>query len=219
MPNQINTNAFLLEIVNNPRTLSDNMSAKDTTSTDSLKQKSLTSFFSKGPAVGSTPKTPAVKTFNPSSASNAKYKSNLPSSSPERNPKTPESRSTDLRALNSSAAASARSATWSHGTGSTPPTSDPIPIDVDEGGDVVMLSDEERQVTSIKSVSTYIYICWQERKAEKMYRVDKRVTNVKLLLTTRMTMIQKLSPIYDEWRASEVLRLLMQFEVCASFHL
>lgn len=135
------------------------MSAKDTTSTDSLKQRSLTSFFSKGPAVGSgskaTPKTPA-KTIQKSAtdASNTKHNSNLPRSPPEIDPKTPESRLADLRALNSSAAASTRSVASSHRTGSTPPTSDPI--DVDEDEDVVMLSDDENQVIPIKSVSVYI---------------------------------------------------------------
>ncbi|KAF8815726.1 DNA mismatch repair protein Msh6 [Phlegmacium glaucopus] len=142
------------------------MSAKDTAATDSLKQKSLTSFFSKGPAVASTsssaskgmPKTPAGKALQKSVASisstfNAKYKSNLPLSSPGIDPKTPESRSNDLRALNSSAAASTRSVASSHRTGSTPPTSDPIPIDVDEEEDVAMLSGEEIQATSIKSGS------------------------------------------------------------------
>ena len=141
------------------------MSSRDTASTDSLKQKSLTSFFSKGPAVGhvsKTPKTPAPKPLRKSvtsvsSASNAKYKSNIPRSSSEIDPKTPESRLADLRALNSSAAGSTRSVAWSHKTGSTPPTSDPIPTEQDEDDDVVMLSNEENHVTSLKSVSIFIF--------------------------------------------------------------
>ena len=142
------------------------MSSKDTASTDSLKQKSLTSFFSKGPAVGcgsKVPKTPASKPLQKSvtsvsSASNAKYKSNVPRSSSEIDPKTPESRLTDLGALNSSAAGSTRSVAWSQKAGSTPPTSDPIPIEQSEDDDVVMLSNEENHVASIKSVSIYLYI-------------------------------------------------------------
>ena len=142
------------------------MSSRDTASKDSLKQKSLKSFFSKAPAVGcgtKDPKTPAPKPLQKSvtsvsSASNAKYKSNIPRSSSEIDPpKTPESRLTDLRALNSSAAGSTRSVAWSHKAASTPPTSDPIPIELDENEDVVMLSSEENHVTAIKSVSIFIF--------------------------------------------------------------
>jgi DNA mismatch repair protein MSH6 len=132
-----------------------------------MKQKSLTSFFSKAPVAGSgskAPKTPAAKPLQKSAASvsnasNAKYKSDIARSSSDIDPpKTPESRLTDLRALNSSAADSTRSVAWSHSKGgSTPPTSDPIPIEQDEDEDVVMLSNEGNHVTSIKSVSN-IYI-------------------------------------------------------------
>ena len=164
--NQTSVNAFT-HFVNTPltsiRPRLAAMSSRDTASTDSLKQKSLKSFFSKAPAVGSkTPKTPAPKPLQKSvtsvsSASNAKYKSNIPHSSSEIDPpKTPESSLTDLRALNSSAAGSTRSVAWSNRAGSTPPTSDPIPIEQDEDEDVVMLSSDKSHVTSIKTVRIFI---------------------------------------------------------------
>ena len=65
-------------------------------------------------------------------------------------------------------AASTRSVASSHKTGSTPPTSDPIPIDEDE--DVLMFSDEENQVISIKSVSTiFIFGLRSQRKTETSF--------------------------------------------------
>jgi DNA mismatch repair protein MSH6 len=133
------------------------MSSRDTASTGSLKQKSLKSFFSKTPAGSKIPKTPAPKLLQKSvtsvsSASDAKNKSNIPRSLLEIDPKTPESRLTDLRALNSSAADSTRSVAWSHKAGSTPPTSDPIPIEQDEDEDVVMLSSKENHITSVSNI-------------------------------------------------------------------
>lgn len=139
------------------------MSSRDTASANSLKQKSLKSFFSKAPAGSNAPKTPASKPLQKpvtsvSNASNATYKSNIPRSvSVVDSPKTPESRLTDLQALNSSAAGSTRSVASSHKAGSTPPTSDPIPIEQDEDEDVVMLS-SDKHVTSTKSVSIYLYL-------------------------------------------------------------
>jgi DNA mismatch repair protein MSH6 len=126
-----------------------------------LKQKSLKTFFSKAPAGSMTAKTPVSKPLQKSvssvsSASNATYKADTPHSSSEIDPpKTPESRLIDSRALNSSAAGSTRSVAWSHKAASTPPTSDPIPIEQDEDEDVDMLSSEKNDVTSIKSVSTF----------------------------------------------------------------
>ena len=139
------------------------MSSRDTASANSLKQKSLKSFFSKAPAGSKTPKSPTSKPLQKSassvsSASDATYNPSIPRSSSEiEPPKTPESRLTDLRALNSSAAGSARSVAWSQKAGSTPPTSDPIPIEQDEDEDVVMLSSEKNHVTSLKSVSICIF--------------------------------------------------------------
>ena len=202
------------------------MSSRNTASTDPLKQKSLKSFFSKAPAVGRSSKAPKTQAPKPleesvtsvSSASNANYKSDIPCSSSEIDPpKTPESRLTDLRALNSSAAGSTRSVTWSHKAGSTPPTSDPIPIEQDEDEDVVMLSSEKNHVTSIKSVSIYILRVLKEKNAETIHRVP--VTNVKLSLMTRMTMTQRLRPMPDKLQTSEALRLPMQFEVRTFFYL
>jgi DNA mismatch repair protein MSH6 len=158
------------------------MSSRDTASTDSLKQKSLTSFFSKAPAVGcgsKAPKTPGSiqkSATSASSASNAKYKSNIPRSLSEIDPpKTPESRLTDLRALNSSAADSTRSVTWSHKAGSTPPTSDPIPIEQDEDEDVVMLSSEGNHVTSIKSVSIFLFKSREDAETVQSTRNKRKV--------------------------------------------
>jgi hypothetical protein len=122
-----------------------------------LLKSSCSRLWFKGPQNASSQKSAAsVSNLN---ASNAKYKSDIARSSSDIDPpKTPESRLTDLRALNSSAADSTRSVAWSHSKGgSTPPTSDPIPIEQDEDEDVVMLSNEGNHVTSIKSVSN-IYI-------------------------------------------------------------
>ncbi|KAF8155583.1 muts domain V-domain-containing protein [Crassisporium funariophilum] len=90
-----------------------------------MKQKSLTSFFSKPPpASSSTPSGTSSALKTPAAKLKPKSKPALPSSSPGE-PVTPDSRfHVDVRALNSSAVASS-------GGGSTPPTSDPIPVDVD----------------------------------------------------------------------------------------
>jgi len=126
-----------------------NMPPNRKDSTDSLKQKSLTSFFGKGPAVSTKPpaafKTPAPKAkltgeekSQSASSSLQKNASKVQYSSSPNEPKTPDSRYLDTRALNSSVASSHRA--------SSPPTSDPI--DVDMGA-----SDEERaHSSSVKAV-------------------------------------------------------------------
>ena len=125
------------------------MPPKHKDSTDSLKQKSLTSFFGKGPAVSTKPP-PAFKTPAPNSKLIAEEKkAQSASSSLQKNaskvqcsnePKTPDSRYLDTHTLNSSAAAS--SVASSH-RASSPPTSDPIDVDMDE---------ERVQLSSVKSV-------------------------------------------------------------------
>jgi hypothetical protein len=98
-------------------------------------------------------------------------------------PKIPESCLTDLRALHSSAVASARSVASSHRTASSPPTSDPIPIDLDEDEDVVMLSGDENQVISIKSVHIFIFGSFEkERKAETMFVNDNDKRKVVIVI-------------------------------------
>ncbi|KAF9485007.1 DNA mismatch repair protein Msh6 [Pholiota conissans] len=132
------------------------MAPKNKPSTDSLKQKSLASFFSKpGTASAATPaskatasfKTPAAKAKpHAATAENAKASgfasksvSNSQSSSSPHEPKTPDTRFVDTRALNSSVASSR--------VASTPPTSDPIDVDM-------VPSDEEMSVAaSVKSAT------------------------------------------------------------------
>lgn len=131
-----------------------NMPPNRKDSTDSLKQKSLTSFFGKGPAAATKPPA-AFKTPAPKAKLTGEEKSQSASSSLQKNaskvqyasspnePKTPDSRYLDTRALNSSAAAS--SVASSH-RASSPPTSDPIDVDMEA-------SDEERaQPSSVKAV-------------------------------------------------------------------
>ncbi|EAU89431.2 DNA mismatch repair protein msh6 [Coprinopsis cinerea okayama7 len=110
------------------------MPPKPKASTESLKQKSLMSFFAKAPAGGSSsssktePKPKAKPTATPVSNGKSdamKPRETMPPSSPLA-PKTPESKGMDTRMLNSSAAASSTSSRIM----STPPTSDPIDIDM-----------------------------------------------------------------------------------------
>ncbi|KAJ3497847.1 hypothetical protein NLJ89_g10297 [Agrocybe chaxingu] len=135
------------------------MAPKQKPSTDSLKQKSLTSFFSKPSAttVTATPaskpapfKTPAPKTKplpvskekdEPGSSNDASKTSG--SSSPH-DPKTPHSRLLNAHALTLSAAPSSVA---SSRIASTPPTSDPIDVDM------LASDDEEAQAPSAKSVT------------------------------------------------------------------
>lgn len=88
-------------------------------------------------------------------------------------------------------------------------------MDEDEDEDVLMLSDEENQLTSIKTVSIHMFGSLESKwKTDTMYRVVKSATNVKLSLTTQMTTTRKLSLLIpDELPTSEALRLPMQSEV------
>ncbi|CAA7264271.1 unnamed protein product [Cyclocybe aegerita] len=135
------------------------MAPKQKPSTDAFKQKSLTSFFSKPsatkgiatPASKPTPfKTPAPKAKpqpvakekdEPSSSKDASKASG--SSSPH-DPKTPDSRLLNAHALTLSAAPSSVA---SSRIASTPPTSDPIDVDM------LASDDEETQASSAKSVT------------------------------------------------------------------
>ncbi|KAF6764079.1 DNA mismatch repair protein msh6 [Ephemerocybe angulata] len=130
------------------------MPPKPKASAESLKQKSLMSFFSKGPATTSkaTPKlkTPATKNSSTAkdtgSTSNTKQDASKPrKTAPESSPlqpKTPNIKSLSTKALTSSVGPS--SPTSSRGV-STPPTSDPIDVDMD-----IMASSEpeEERATS-----------------------------------------------------------------------
>lgn len=110
-----------------------NMAPKAKTSTENMKQKSLMGWFAKSPAdkPKATPKAP-----------------NASRSKAVANPVTPESKKPDVRALSSSVAASSTS---SLGRGSnandTPPTSDPIDVDMED----------EHITARAKSVST-VYV-------------------------------------------------------------
>jgi DNA mismatch repair protein MSH6 len=131
------------------------MPPKHKASSDSLNQKSLTSFFGKGPAVSTKPpptfKTPASKaktvvegkTPSASSGSLQKNASELHHSSSPNEPKTPDLRFPDAHALNSSAAPSS---VVSFRHMSSPPTSDPIDVDM------VSSDAEHVQASSVKSV-------------------------------------------------------------------
>ncbi|KAF5310782.1 hypothetical protein D9619_007990 [Psilocybe cf. subviscida] len=112
------------------------MPPKNKPSTDSLKQKSLASFFAKpAPSAPKTqnaaPKTPAVKAKPQPTASSSSAAS---TSSPALDPKTPDLRLQEARMVQSSVARSIASS----GVASTPPTSDPIDVDM-------LGSDEERE--------------------------------------------------------------------------
>jgi len=131
------------------------MPPKHKASSDSLNQKSLTSFFGKGPVV-STKSSPAFqtpaskaktivegKTPSASSSSLQKNVSEVQHSSSPNEPKTPDSRYLDAHAVNSSAAASSVA---SLRRATSPPTSDPIDVDM-------AASDAERaQPSSVKPV-------------------------------------------------------------------
>ncbi|KJA23091.1 hypothetical protein HYPSUDRAFT_40213 [Hypholoma sublateritium FD-334 SS-4] len=137
------------------------MPPKNKPSTESLKQKSLTSFFSRPGATGaaSTPaskpaavfKTPAPKARTHADANekskaseaavtpSTKNASKPGTSSSPHDPKTPDAHFSDVRALNSSVASSR--------VASTPPTSDPIDVDM-------MPSDAETDgMASVKSTT------------------------------------------------------------------
>ena len=121
------------------------MAPQPKASSESLKQKSLKSFFSKGPAkeaaksTHNSTKTNAIEKAAPSnSVPTASKRKNIPSSSPE--PKTPDSKYPNARYLSSPPAASPASSLGM----TTPPTSDVIDVD--------MYSQEEEEPRSIKPV-------------------------------------------------------------------
>lgn len=94
------------------------------------KQKSLMTWFGKGPAA-----TPNSKTTKPSVKGSAKSSASQSQPSSSQEPRTPESKSLDFNALNSSVMASSASSIGR----STPPTSDPIDVDM-------MSSDEDEGI-------------------------------------------------------------------------
>lgn len=100
---------------------------------DALKQKSLTSFFSKTPdASGSHSKPkPTRKPGLKNLTTSAQFKIEDDASSEPNEPCTPETKTPNRRILTSSVVASSAS---SRG-GSTPPTSDPIDVDMISEGD------------------------------------------------------------------------------------
>ncbi|KAF8960367.1 hypothetical protein BDZ97DRAFT_1922267 [Flammula alnicola] len=140
------------------------MPPKPKPSTDSLKQKSLTSFFGKPSTTSASsssapkpavPKTPAVKAKSQVAGETAKPEGSTSSSIPKdasdsqtssspRYPKTPDSWHPNARTLASSAVASSAA---SSRVASTPPTSDPIDVDM-------VPSDEEMdEPASVKSTT------------------------------------------------------------------
>ncbi|KXN86517.1 DNA mismatch repair protein msh6 [Leucoagaricus sp. SymC.cos] len=110
---------------------------------DTYKQKSLTSFFSK--PVPGTSNSQAKPPLKPVVRKSSAMSISEDASSPTREPQTPETRAVTSRTLNSSVVASSTSSR----AASTPPTSDPIDVD--------MLSDGEEAETEtqrhVKSVT------------------------------------------------------------------
>lgn len=103
------------------------MAPKAKLAADTMKQKSLTSWFAQGPTTKDTPKAaPKPTGISTGVAASTSQESRAVE------PKTPESKPISRRALNSSAAVSSRS---SHGGSQssikdTPPTSDVIDVDM-----------------------------------------------------------------------------------------
>lgn len=93
---------------------------------DALKQKSLTSFFSKAPVVSSNSHSKPNATRKDKLTVNAKSNIDGDASSNPNEPCTPETKALNKRILVSSVAASSASSR----AGSTPPTSDPIDVDM-----------------------------------------------------------------------------------------
>ncbi|SRR6266511_1601068 len=130
------------------------MPPKPKESTESMKQKTLTTFFTKAPGVSQLPnttpfKTPAAKSAvtaieRENATFKAKYASQMSSSSPLIQPKTPESRSLDEAILTSSA--HPPSSVVSSRLASSPPTSDPIDVDMLDS------AEKKTQTASNKSV-------------------------------------------------------------------
>ncbi|EKM76737.1 hypothetical protein AGABI1DRAFT_78171 [Agaricus bisporus var. burnettii JB137-S8] len=93
---------------------------------DALKQRSLTSFFSKAPVVSSNSHSKPNATRKDKFTVNAKSNIDGDASSNPNEPCTPETKALNKRILVSSVAASSASSR----AGSTPPTSDPIDVDM-----------------------------------------------------------------------------------------
>lgn len=123
--------------------------AKDKASAEPKKQKSLMAFFSKGPAAtpGSTTKSAGKPFVAPKPVKRDASQSSVSSSRSQMSPVTPELKRPNIRALNSSAAASSTSSYGGSSVKDTPPTSDLIDVD--------MMSDEEdrNQRVRVKTVS------------------------------------------------------------------
>lgn len=144
------------------------MPPKPKESTESLKQKTLTTFFTKAPGVSqnTTPfKTPAAKSAaaivdKENAASRAKYASQMSSSSSPFQPKTPDSRPLDGATLNSSA--HPPSSVVSSRLASSPPTSDPIDVD--------MIDSAEKETAFLKSVGVEASFSFHTRRQLDAYR-------------------------------------------------
>src|ERR1700728_4493320 len=144
--------------------------AKAKTNDSSMKQKSLTSFFGKPSAAkaGSSQKPAAQSSGKPSSLNASK----------SQNPRTPESKGLHTLAPNSSAGASSKSSGGGSSVKQTPPTSDPIDVDM------LSAEEEENERVQAKGVSNSAS---HDTNLLKL-RVSLRLaSNVKSLLTTRTT--------------------------------
>lgn len=110
---------------------------------ETMKQKSLMSWFAK--ESNSTPNAKPTKLGSSAKSAPTASKRDASSSqfSSSQEPRTPESKSMDFMALNSSAMVSSNSLRG----GSTPPTSDPIDVDM-------VSSDEDEKQSIRKPVST-----------------------------------------------------------------
>jgi DNA mismatch repair protein MSH6 len=111
---------------------------------ENVKQKSLISFFGKKPEDSNKPGVKSIK--QGISSKSVASKSHPTSTSPRSEPKTPESKGPEARILSSSLAKSSRSSDGGLSEIDTPPTSDPV--------DIEMLSSvEENQNVQVKPVS------------------------------------------------------------------
>ncbi|KAF8652371.1 hypothetical protein AX16_004399 [Volvariella volvacea WC 439] len=131
---------------------------------DKLKQKSLMSFFEK--SGGSTSKPKLTQGTTPRKPSNA---SSAPSSDVlMAEPKTPETKSRDKQELPSSAAASSTSSTGSSYK-DTPPSSDPIDVDM-------LSSDEESHPVASRNTGRKRKVVLEDSDEEKVVAPKKRLT-------------------------------------------
>lgn len=121
--------------------------AKDKATAEPKKQKSLMAFFSKGPAATPSAKSAGKPFVAPKPVKRDASQSSVSSAISHASPVTPELKRPNVRALNSSAAASSASSYGGSSVKDTPPTSDLIDVD--------MLSDEEdrNQRVRVKTVS------------------------------------------------------------------